>query len=164
MSARPAIAFAADAVVDRRRSAAAAGAALPPPANQGASGDLLRGRLMQRSLQALLDRVQGSRAALPHLAALEVALIEHGAAAVPAISPKGLTKIHQQLRILPLEAGDGPIQDLLALVHRSLRQQAREQQTHQLSPHDPQSTVVISEGSESDFMNALAEARSGGGH
>lgn len=128
-------------------------------------GELVRGRLMQRSLQALLDRVQGSRAALPHLAALEVALIQHGAGAVPAISQKGLAKIHTQLRILPLEPADGPIQDLLALVQRSLRLQARQQQTHQLSPHDPQSTVVITEGSESDFMNALADARAGnGGH
>jgi len=124
-----------------------------------AAGDLLRGRLMQRSLQALLDRVQGSRAALPHLAALEVALIHHGAGAVAAISQKGLAKIHAQLRILPLDASDGSIQDLLALVQRSLRLQARQQQTHQLSPHDPQSTVVITEGSESDFMNALNEAR-----
>ncbi len=127
-----------------------------------AAGDLLRGRLMQRSLQSLLDRVQGSRAALPHLAALEVALIHHGAGAVAAISQKGLSKIHGQLRILPLDPTDGSIQDLLALVQRSLRQQAKQQQqTHQLSPHDPQSTVVITEGSESDFMNALNEARSG---
>ncbi|MBL8345838.1 MAG: hypothetical protein JNN03_10385 [Rubrivivax sp.] len=128
-----------------------------------AAGELLRGRLMQRSLQALLDRVQGSRAALPHLAALEVALIHHGAGAVAGISQKGLAKIHGQLRILPLDPSDGSIQDLLALVQRSLRQQAREQQqqTHQLSPHDPQSTVVITEGSESDFMNALNEARGG---
>ena len=162
MSARPAATLAAIAVADRR-SAPAAGAP-PPLANQATSAELLRGRLMQRSLQALLDRVQGSRAALPYLAALEVALIEHGAAAVPEISAKGLTKIHQQLRILPLDASDGPIQDLLALVHRSLRQSARQQHTHQLSPHDPQSTVVISESSESDFMHALAEARTGGGH
>jgi hypothetical protein len=127
-----------------------------------AAGDMLRGRLMQRSLQALLDRVQGSRAALPHLAALEVALIHHGAGAVAAISQKGLAKIHGQLRILPLDPTDGSIQDLLALVQRSLRLQAKQQQqTHQLSPHDPQSTVVITEGSESDFMNALNDARSG---
>ena len=117
---------------------------------------------MQRSLQALLDRVQGSRAALPHLAALEAALIQHGAGAVSSISQKGLAKIHGQLRVLPLDAADSSIQDLLALVQRSLRLHAKQQQqTHQLSPHDPQSTVVITEGSESDFMNALDEARRG---
>jgi hypothetical protein len=142
-----------------------ASASEPPSSPMGpgaaAAGDMLRGRLMQRSLQALLDRVQGSRAALPHLAALEVALIHHGAGAVAGISQKGLAKIHVQLRILPLDPSDGSIQDLLALVQRSLRQQARQQQTHQLSPHDPQSTVVITEGSESDFMNALNEARDG---
>lgn len=149
MSARPETASTTD-------SPALPGAPVAPGA-----GDLLRGRLMQRSLQALLDRVGGSRAALPHLAALEVALIRHGAGAVAGISQKGLAKIHGQLRILPLDPADGSIQDLLALVQRSLRQQARQQQTHQLSPHDPQSTVVITEGSESDFMNALNEARGG---
>lgn len=135
---------------------------MPPAAT---AADLLRGRLMQRSLQSLLDRVPGSRAALPHLGALEVALIQHGAATVSAISQKVLAKILGQLRVLPLDPADGSIQDLLALVQRSLRQQARQQQTHQLSPHDPQSTVIISEGSESDFMNALRETRpAGAGH
>lgn len=138
-------------------------AAAAPPAATAA--DLLRGRLMQRSLQSLLDRVTGSRAALPHLAALEGALVQHGAAAVPALSQKALAKILGQLRVLPLDPADGSIQDLLAMVQRALRLQARQQSTHQLSPHDPQSTVVISEGSESDFMNALNEARPAGmGH
>ena len=125
------------------------------------AADLLRGRLMQRSLKLLLDRVPGSRNGLPHLAALEAALAELGAGAVKSISARGLAKIHTQLRVLPLDASDGGIQDLVALVQRALRMQAREQRTHQLSPHDPQSTVVISEGSESDFMDALREARDG---
>jgi hypothetical protein len=123
--------------------------------------EVMRGRLMQRSLQNLLDRVPGSRSALPHLAALEVALIQHGAGSIAEISQKGLAKVQHQLRVLPLDAADGPIQDLLALVQRTLRRAGREQQTHQLSPNDPQSTVVISESSESDFMDALAEARAG---
>ena len=138
-------------------------ASLPEPAAVSAAvsaagaspiADLLRGRLMQCSLRGLLDRVPGSRAALPHLAALELALVQHGASAVQGISQKGLAKIHTQLRVLPLDPADGSIQDLLALVQRALRHQAT-QQTHQLSPFDPQSTVVITEGSESDFMNAL---------
>jgi hypothetical protein len=135
--------------------------AVAAPASPAAplSADLLRGRLMQRSLRALLDRVQGSRAGLPHLAALEVLLGEQGAGAVLAISHKGLAKINTQLRVLPLNPADGSIQDLMALVQRTLRHNAREQTTHQLSPHDPESTVVITEGSESDFMNALDEAR-----
>ena len=131
-------------------------------ARESALTEMVRGRLMQRSLQALLDRVEGSRGALRHLAALEAALIQHGAGAVPSISAKGLTKILAQLRILPLAPDDGPIQDLLALVQRALRQHERPERMHQLSPHDPQSTVVISESSESDFLNAIAEAR--GGH
>lgn len=123
--------------------------------------DLSRGRSMQRSLRRLLDRVPGSRSALPHLAALEGALGQLGAQAVDQVSAHSLAKMLAQLRVLPLDPADGPIQDLFALVQRVLRPQARERREHQLSPHDPQSTVIITEGSESDFMNALAEARGG---
>lgn len=110
---------------------------------------------MRRSLQALLDRVNGSRVALPHLAALESALSEHGAGAIEGISPRGLTKIHAQLRVLPLDPADGSIQDLLARVERALKPGRPDAQTHQLSPFDPESTVVITEGSHSDFIDAL---------
>jgi hypothetical protein len=65
-------------------------------ARESALTEMVRGRLMQRSLQTLLDRVEGSRGALRHLAALETALIEHGAGAVPSISARGLTKILAQ--------------------------------------------------------------------
>ena len=145
-------------------AARAAASALPalPAFLAPTAADLIRGRLMQRSLRGLFDRVPESRAALPHLAALEGALGQLGAGAVAVVSRHGLAKIHTQLRVLPLDPADGGLQDLLALVQRALRQQVREQRTHQLSPHDPESTVVISEGSESDFMNALAEARGPG--
>jgi hypothetical protein len=128
-------------------------------AAEARAADRMRGRLMHRALRAMLDRAQGSRNALPHLAALELALVQHGVSAIQDVSAKGLAKIHHQLRILPLDPADGPMQDLLALVQRGLRAGAREQQTHQLSPFDPQSTVIITESSESDFMNALQEAR-----
>lgn len=130
--------------------------ALPP---QRSGDELLRGRLMQRSLQRLLDRVPDSRLALPHLAALEVALGQRGTVALQGVSHKGLAKVQHQLRALPLDPADGAILDLLALVQRSLRDLSRESRTHQLLPNDPESTVVITEGSETDFMNALAEAR-----
>ncbi|MBL8325311.1 MAG: hypothetical protein JNJ89_10180 [Rubrivivax sp.] len=127
--------------------------------------DLARGRQMQRSLSGLLDRVRGSRSALPHLAALEAALGHLGVMALEQVQAKSLAKMLAQLRVLPLDAADGPVQDLLALVQRALRRLTREQREHQLSPHDPQSTVIITETSESDFMNALAEARGErGGH
>jgi hypothetical protein len=133
---------------------------LPAPAPDD---DLSRGRAMQRSLRGLLDRVAGSRSALPHLAALEGALGHLGLQAVEQVPAKALAKMLAQLRVLPLDAADGAIQDLFALVQRVLRRHTREQREHQLSPHDPQSTVIITEGSESDFMHALAEARGGGG-
>ncbi len=158
MSARPELAQA----FSESRSAIGAAVATAPQVGGSAApgGDLLRGRLMQCSLRLLLDRVPGSRAALPYLAALEGALALQGASAVQGISQKGLTKIHSQLHVLPLDPADTSIHDLLALVQRALRHQAT-QQTHQLSPFDPQSTVVITEGSETDFLNALRDARPG---
>jgi hypothetical protein len=113
---------------------------------------------MRQSLKALLDKVPNSRRGMPHLATLEATLAQEGTAALAQASPKTLAKMHTQLRVLPLDPADGPIQDLLALVRRALKQQA-EQQTHQLSPFDPQSTVVIVETSHSEFMDALSQAR-----
>jgi hypothetical protein len=131
-------------------------AAGPAPADEAG-----RGHAMQQSLRRLLDRVAGSRSALPHLAALESALGQQGLQATDQVSAHSLAKMLAQLRVLPLDPGDGPIQDLLAFLQRVLRRQSREQREHQLSPHDPQSTVIITESSESDFMDALAAARVG---
>ena len=61
--------------------------------------------------------------------------------------------------MLPLPDDDGALQDLIARLQRVVRQE-RPTATHQLSPFDPEATVVITEGSHSDFMNALGEARS----
>ena len=127
----------------------------PPPTEDSDAG-LLRGRQMQSALKQLLDRVGGARDALPHLAALENALGLEGAGAIDRASPRGLSKIHTQLRVLPLEAGDFALQELLARVQNALRRHAATRpKTHQLSPFDPMSTVVILEASHSDFMNAL---------
>ena len=134
---------------------------VPAPGADGRASDLLRGRLMQCSLRKLLDRVPGSRSALPHLAALEGLLAQQGASAMQGVSQRVLEKVHTQLNVLPLDPTDGSIHDLLTLVRRALRYESTKQ-THQLSPFDPQSTVVITEGSETDFMNALHDAR--GGH
>jgi hypothetical protein len=114
---------------------------------------------MRQSLKALLDRVPGSRQAMPHLATLEAMLEQQGGTvALDLASAKTLAKMHGQLRVLPLDAADGPIQDLVALVRRALKRHAV-QQTHQLSPFDPEATVLIIESSHSDFMDALGEAR-----
>lgn len=138
-------------------TATAPASEVPAAASAADSAQQLQARMMRHSLQVLLDRVRGSREALPHLAALEAALGNQGTAALDSASQKVLAKIHTQLRVLPLDPADGPIQDLVALVRRTLRRHSS-QQTHQLSPFDPEATVVITEASHSDFINALGDA------
>ncbi|MCC6851279.1 MAG: hypothetical protein GX886_16880 [Comamonadaceae bacterium] len=128
------------------------------PAEACSDAELLRGRLMQRSLRALLDQVRGARDVLPHLAALEGALGEQGAAAVERIPLQFVGKVFRQLRVLPLPEDDAPLQDLVARLQHALRQ-AGPATTHRLSPFDPEATVVIMEGSHSDFMDALRRSR-----
>jgi hypothetical protein len=139
---------------------AAAPSADPAPGTDvvagAASADMLRGRIMRRSLQVLLDQVPNSRDVFPHLAVLEAALGERGAAAIDGIPPQFVTKMFAQLRVLPLSSGDAALQDLVGLLQRVMRRNAKAaEQTHVLSPFDPEATVVITEGSHSDFMDAL---------
>lgn len=132
----------------------------PPTPTEAANASVQRGRRIQAALKQLLDRVAGARDALPHLAALENALGLEGVDAIERASPRGLSKIHTQLRVLPLVADDVVLQDLLARVQNALRRHAAARSTtHQLTPFDPTSTVVILEASHSDFMNALNDAR-----
>lgn len=128
-----------------------------PEPNTPPGAELLRGRLMQRSLRVLLDQVRGSREVLPHLAALEGALGERGTAAIEQIPRPFVGKVFKQLRVLPLPEDDGALQDLIARLQRVIRHD-RPAETHQLSPFDPEATVVIMEGSHSDFMDALGQA------
>jgi hypothetical protein len=121
-----------------------------------APADMLRGRIMRRSLQVLLDQVRNSREVFPHLAVLEAALGERGAAAIDSIPPQFVSKMYAQLRVLPLASGDAALQDLAGQLQRVVRRNAKAaEQTHVLSPFDPEATVVITEGSHSDFMDAL---------
>lgn len=136
-----------------RRAMTVSADPLPPLS----AADLLRGRLMHKSLQVLLDQVRGSRQVLPHLALLEAGLFESGAAVIDQIPATFITKVFSQLRVLPLSGDDAALQDLVSRVQTALRRQAR-QETHQLSPFDPEATVVITEGSHSDFMQAMGEA------
>jgi hypothetical protein len=71
---------------------------------------------MVASLTALLDRVSGSRQVLPHLAALEASLRQHGVACLDQAKLPVLQKICSQMASLPLPAEDRPLlalQDLL---------------------------------------------------
>lgn len=81
---------------------------------------LRRSKAMRQSLGALLDKVAGSRSALPHLAALEASLSRHGIVSIDTISAAVLTKICSQLESLPLPKDDRPLQGLLLLLMDAL--------------------------------------------
>lgn len=139
-----------------------AGPAASPGAHPGADGvdaDRLRGRMMACSLRALLDQVRGSRQAMPHLAALESALMQKGAGCIERIPLHQLARMHNQLRVLPVSEHDAALQELNERMLRARGVAPPQQQTMHIAPFDPQATVVISEGSHSDFMTALEESR-----
>jgi signal transduction protein with GAF and PtsI domain len=116
--------------------------------------DRVRGRLMQQSLSALLDRVRGARDALPHLAALEAGLGKRGTAAIRAIPPQHRARICSQLSSLPLPEDDSPLQDLQRRLLASLDDRPR---PISLQPEsDMERTVVVQEISHSEFMAAAA--------
>lgn len=136
--------------------------AASPAAQPGADGidaDRLRGRMMASSLRALLDQVRGSRQAMPHLAALEAALMQKGAGCIERIPPHQLARMHNQLRVLPVSEHDAALMELHERMLRARGVEAPQQQTMHIAPFDPEATVVISEGSHSEFMNALEESR-----
>ncbi|MDH4052936.1 MAG: hypothetical protein OEU93_15290 [Rubrivivax sp.] len=125
---------------------------------------------MQTSLKTLLDRVPGARDALPHLAALEGALLKRGAAAVDAVPPAWLARIHAQLCSLPLPEDDLPLRDLhtrlQARLDRARRPVAPKITLPPLEKADPSMdmtrTVVIQEISHSEFMAVAGLQRDGG--
>jgi len=129
------------------------------------AADRLRGRMMQKALTVLLDQVRGSREALPHLAALEAWLGEHGSGCIERVPLHQLQRMFTQLRVLPLSAEDSVQQDLVRSIQRALRSHVTPDPAAVPPPEppppppkpafDPEATVVISEASHSDFMRAL---------
>jgi len=124
--------------------------ASPPNADEGL--DRVRGRLMQQSLAAVLDRVRGAREVLPHLAALEQALGQQGSRAIEKVPGHWLAKICSQLSSLPLPEEDAPLQDLQTRLLAALQLQQNPQ-----DQFDAERTVVIREISHSEFDAATRE-------
>jgi hypothetical protein len=121
------------------------------------AADRVRGRLMAQSLMQLLDRVRGAREVLPHLAALERALLERGAMAIDMVPAKGLGKICSQLLSLPLPPDDPVLRDLL---RRLLGAQEALRAPPAYGDFDPERTVVVREVSHSEFDAASVEQAS----
>jgi hypothetical protein len=124
-----------------------------PAAPLPSDADRVRARLMSRSLMQLLDRVRGSREVLPHLAALERGLLDHGLSAIGRIPPHWLPRICSQLSSLPLPEQDPPLHDLLDRLLSTMRAQHDDVAT----VFDAERTVVIREISQSEFDAAAAE-------
>ena len=126
--------------------------------------DRLRGRLMRQSLSHLLDRAAGVRQALPHLAALETALEQHGPSVLGGMSRPVLVKLCSQLSGLPLPADDPPLQDLLERLMRALEAAPtpvppapRLVQLHDLSDFLTEDKLLVAEASYTDFAAASDE-------
>lgn len=132
-----------------RGNAPVASGAIADPA------DRLRGRLMAQALGAVLDQARGAREVLPHLAALERALLESGACATGVVPPHWLGRICSQLASLPLSTEDAALHDLLDRLHVRLNAQRTEWMEGD-SP-DSERTVVIREISHSEFAAAQIE-------
>jgi hypothetical protein len=129
---------------------------MPPASSPSpAAADRVRGRLMAQSLGRLLDQARGAREVLPHLAALERSLIQHGPAAIERVPPHWLTKIGSQLASLPVPADDAPLQDLLQRLLGTVQLQRDEWNPG--SDFAPERTVVIREISHSEFDAATSE-------
>ncbi len=107
---------------------------------------------MRASLTSLLDRVNGSRTVLPHLAALEAGLLKKGPAVIDGISRPVLAKICTQLSSLPLAGDDQPLQDLMGRLMTAL--EALQPPPQFLSDFMTDSKVVVGEASHTDFMAA----------
>jgi hypothetical protein len=115
---------------------------------------------MAQSLGQLLDQARGAREVLPHLAALERALLEHGLPAVDRVPEHWLGRICSQLSSLPLPEQDPPLHELLQrLMHRLKAQPVAE--SDWINDPDrgfhPERTVVMREISHSEFAAASEE-------
>lgn len=110
---------------------------------------------MAVSLGLLLDRARGARDVLPHLAALERALLEQGLGAIARVPANWLGRICSQLSSLPLPEQDPPLHDLLRLLIAA--QQGDDPEDDRRRDFDPERTMVIREISHSEFDAASEE-------
>jgi hypothetical protein len=116
------------------------------------------GRRMAAALGRLLDQARGAREVLPHLAALERALMQDGKAAVDRIPEHWVGRIASQLSSLPLPPDEASLQELLQCLSARLRPATIEwEEPSMAGAFDPQRTVVIREISHSEFLAASQE-------
>jgi len=119
---------------------------------------------MRQSLSHLLDQAPGVRQALPHLAALEAALEEHGPSVLGGMSRPVLVKLCSQLSGLPLPNDDPPLHDLLERLMRALEASSpqappaqRAVHLHDLSDFLTDDKLMVADASYTDFAAAADE-------
>lgn len=115
---------------------------------------------MAQSLGLLLDKARGAREVLPHLAALERALLESGLSAIDRVPEHWLGRICSQLSSLPLPEQDPPLHDLLQRLVQRLNTRPAAESDWINDPErgfHPEKTVVIREISHSEFAAASEE-------
>lgn len=115
---------------------------------------------MAQSLGQLLNKARGAREVLPHLAALERALLEHGIEAVAKVPEHWLQRICSQLSSLPLPEQDAPLHDLLQQLMSRLHGDQEAGDSWLDAPgggFHPDRTVVIREISHTEFEAASEE-------
>ena len=108
---------------------------------------------MCQALTALLDRVPGSRRALPHLSALELSLKRSGLVSVRQASVTVLQKVHAQLSGMPDVAKEPALQSLQgALLSAMLRHKPPHPTSELTALGDSRSVVEVRELTHSAFM------------
>ena len=128
------------------------------------------GPAMAQSLAALLNQVRGAREVLPHLAALENGLQQHGSAALGLIPPAAVARLYSQLVSLPVASRDAPLLVLRARLSAALeklraaeRQAQAAAQLERVNEAGPQflstftgdDRLLVSEGSHTSFLAEL---------
>jgi hypothetical protein len=110
-------------------------------------------KAMNDALKALLDRVPGSRRALPHLAALEVSLRRNGLTSVRQASLPVLEKVLAQLSGMPDVRTEPALQSLQGTLLAAIaRQQPPHPKSQLTSLGDADQVVEVRELSENTFM------------
>jgi hypothetical protein len=123
------------------------------PVDTAESLESLHLQSMCQALSAMLDRVPGSRRALPHLAALELSLKRNGLDSVKQASVPVLHKVLAQLDGMPDLRREPALQSLqAALLSAIVRQQPTHPNAELKSLGDSRSVVEVRELTHSTFM------------
>jgi hypothetical protein len=123
-------------------------------------------RAMRQELKELLNRCPGSREVLPHLAGVEHAIKTQGLAAFDALPQRVLQRALGQLESVVAEPVGAGIAELRSRIGVALKNFEKIEQaaSRRAAPSSflVEEKLQVSEGSHSDFMAAVEEAKRSG--